>query len=328
MSLSAARYPRHVCSRAIWLGALLFLFLAVGCARPTAAPVEQRPFSMVVLPDTQYYSQKWPDLFFAQTNWIKQNREKENIVFVMHLGDLVQNHSRQPSEWKVADEAMAVLDGVVPYGIAIGNHDYDSKEGLKKALATTYLRHFDPEKRFKGQPGYGGASPNRLNSCHLVSAGGVDFAILFLEMNPSDDALEWAKGVLARHRDRWAIVVMHSYLLGLDGIGRDSRHREGGNSGEMVWDKFVCSQPRVFMVVCGHVGRADEYHQISRNDAGAQVLEMLCDYQGREKGGNGWLRIMRFVPAKREIQMRTYTPVLDRFETDANSEFVVPWEMN
>ncbi len=172
MSLPAARYHRHVCSRAIWLGALLFLLLAIGCARPTARPVEQRPFSMVVLPDTQYYSQKWPDPFFAQTNWIKQNREKENIVFVMHVGDLVQNHSRQPSEWKVADEAMAVLDGVVPYGIAIGNHDYDGKEGLH---ATTYLRHFDPEKRFKGQPGYGGASPNRLNSCHLVSAGGVDF---------------------------------------------------------------------------------------------------------------------------------------------------------
>ena len=69
-------------------------------------------------------------------------------------------------------------------------------------------------------------------------------------------------------------------------------------------------------------------HLISRNDAGGQLLEMLCDYQRRENGGNGWLRIIRFVPSAREMQMRTYSPSLDQFETDANSEFVVPWEMN
>jgi hypothetical protein len=317
---------RHSYTRYVRLGVLLFLLSALGCGKPTARSCQQRPFSMVMLPDTQNYSEKRPDLFFAQTNWIKQNRDKENIVFVMHVGDLVQNHGRRPSEWKVADEAMAVLDGVVPYGVAIGNHDYDSPEGLEKGLAAMYLRHFDPERRFKDQPGYGGSSPNRLNSYHLVSAGGIGFAILFLEMNPPDDALEWARGVLARLPDRLVIVVLHSYLMGVDGVGRDSRHRRDGNSGEMIWDKLICCHPQVFMVVCGHVGRADEYHQISSNDAGAAVLEMLCDYQRRENGGDGWLRLIRFVPTSREIQMRTYSPALDRFETDANSEFVVPWE--
>jgi hypothetical protein len=321
---------RHSCTQYIRLGALLFLLLAGGCGRPAAAPTQQQPFSMVLLPDTQYYSQRWPDLFFAQTNWIKKNRDKENIVFVMHLGDLVQNRSFRPSEWKVADKAMAVLDGVVPYGVAIGNHDYDSQEalhsGLQEGIATMYLQHFDPEKRFKDQPGYGGASSNRLNSYHLLSAGGIDLLILFLEHHPSDEALEWARGVLAQFPDRWVIVALHSYLLGLDGIGRDHRRREVGNSGEMVWDKFIRSQPRVFMVVCGHVGRADEYHQISYNDAGGQVLEMLVCYQRRRRGGDGWLRIIRFVPSRREMQMRTFSPVLDQFETDANSEFVVPWE--
>jgi hypothetical protein len=283
---------------------------------------------MVVLPDTQYYSQQRPELFFAQTNWIRQNRDKENIVFVMHVGDLVQSHSRRPSEWKVADEAMAVLDGAVPYGIAIGNHDYDSKEALNMGVATTYLQYFNPEIRFKDQPGYGGSSPNRLNSYHLLSAGGIDFAILFLEMNPPDEALEWARGVLARLPNRSVIVVMHSYLLGIDGIGRDNRHRQGGNSGEMIWDKLIRSQPRIMMVVCGHVGRAEEYHQISHNDAGKPVLEMLTDYQRRPNGGDGWLRLIRFVPSRREIQMRTYSPALDQFETDSSSEFVIPWEAN
>lgn len=315
-------------ARCLRPAAWLVLLGTIGCGRPAVQPCELQPFSMAVLPDTQHYSQKHPDSFFAQTNWIKQNREKENIVFVMHVGDIVHNHGRKPSEWKVADEAMAVLDGVVPYGVAIGNHDYDSHQGIQESLATMYLRYFDPEKRFKDRPGYGGCSPNRLNSYHLASAGDIDFLILFLEMTPPDDALEWARDVLARHPDRSVIAVMHSYLLGLEGISRDNRdiYRKGGNTGEMMWDRFIRSQPRVFMVICGHVGKTVEFHQISRNDAGTPVLEMLVDYQKRENGGDGWLRLVRFVPAKREIQMRTYSPVLDQFETDADSQFVVPWE--
>ncbi len=310
---------------------VLLIFLpSTGCLKPAVKPELRRPFSMVVLPDTQVYSQKRPDLFFAQTNWIKENRDKENIVFVMHVGDLVQNRNKRPSEWKVADEAMAVLDGVVPYGVAIGNHDYDDKDGARNGIATMYLQYFDPEKRFKSQPGYGGASPNRLNSYFLLTAEGVDFLLLFLEMNPPDDSLEWAKGIIAQFPNRSIIVTLHDYLLGIDGIARDNRqdYRQGGNTGEMVWEKLIRSQPRAIMVICGHVGKADEFHQVVRNDAGAQVLEMLVDYQRRANSGDGWLRIIRFVPAKREIQIRTYSPSLDRFETDANSEFVVPWQLN
>jgi hypothetical protein len=81
------------------------------------------------------------------------------------------------------------------------------------------------------------------------------------------------------------------------------------------------------MVLCGHEGRTDEYQQVSTNDAGNKVLEMLADYQRRHDGGDGFLRLIRLVPASREIQVRTYSPALDRFETDANSRFVVPWEL-
>lgn len=308
----------------------LILLITIGCGKPTAPTVQQKPFTMVLLPDTQLYSQKHPQTFFAQTNWIKENREQENIVFVIHLGDLVQNFSHRPNEWKVADEAMAVLDGVVPYGVAIGNHDYDSKEALQKGIANKYLQHFDPEKRFKNQPEYGGASPNRLNSYHLLSAGGVDFLILCLEMSPPDNALDWARGVLAQHPDRQVILALHSHLYGVDGVIRDNRtkFRADTNTGEMVWEKFIRSQPRIFLVVCGHVGQTEELHQIAHNDAGAPVLEMLVDYQRRVKGGNGWLRLIRFDPARREMQMRTYSPTLDQYETDANSEFVVPWTLN
>lgn len=318
--LSRGRYVR--------LGALLILLSGIACTKAAAKPGSRRPFSIVMLPDTQIYSEKRPDLFFAQTNWIKRNRDRENIVFVTHVGDLVQNHGHKPSEWKVADEAMAVLDGVVPYGIAIGNHDYDSDEGARTGVAAMYLRHFDPDRRFKGRPWYGGASPNRLNSYQLFSGGGFDFLILHLELDAPDDALDWARGILNRHPTRPAIVTTHSYLRGDAGVGRQTNRecRRNGNSGEEIWQKLIRRTPQIFMVLCGHIASVQEYHQVSRNDAGANVLEMLADYQSRDNGGDGWLRLIGFVPADREIQIRSYSPVLDRFETDANSQFTIPWD--
>ncbi len=287
----------------------------------------RRPCTIVMLPDTQRYSQKHPALFHAQTEWVRTNRNRANIVFVTHVGDIVQDRSRVPAQWEVASNAMARLDGVVPWGVAIGNHDYD-KVAIKESTATVWLEYFGPQ-RFAGRPWYGGASPNGLNSYQLFSGAGTDFLILHLEVNAPDDALEWARSVLRQHPRRAAIVSLHVYLRGRDGVGRNPKcdYRRPGNSGEQIWEKFICQEPQVFLVLCGHESRTDDYHQISTNAAGNPVLEMLADYQSRSNGGDGWLRLIQFQPAGRQIQVRTYSPVLDQFETDADSEFSVPWVM-
>ena len=243
------------------------------------------------------------------------------------MGDIINDRSKIMSQWTVASSAMARLDGVVPWGVAIGNHDYDSDQ-LKQGVATTWLRYFGPQ-RFKGCKWYGGASPNGLNSCQFFSGGGIDFLILHLEVEVPDAAIGWAQQVLRQHPDRAAIVATHAYLKGREGVGRNPKHdmRSGGNSGEAIWKKFIQANPQIFMVLCGHEGRTDEYHQVSTNRVGNRVVEILADYQKRANGGDGFLRLIRFVPASREIQIRTYSPALDKFETDANSQFVVPWEM-
>jgi hypothetical protein len=48
-----------------------------------------------VLPDTQYYSQKYPEIFTQQTQWIVDNAKTQNIVFVSQEGDLVDNYSSE-----------------------------------------------------------------------------------------------------------------------------------------------------------------------------------------------------------------------------------------
>lgn len=294
------------------IGVLLIILSGLGCTRPAGRTDSQDPFSIVMLPDTQNYIQNWPESFMAQTDWIRRNRDRERIAFVTHIGDIVNNPS-DPDEWVVADSCMSQLDGVVPWGVCLGNHDCVD-HGTRDARL--FLQHFGPD-RFRKHPWYGGVSDNGLNSYQLFSAGGIDFVVLHLEMDVPDPAIAWARQVLARHSSRAAIVSTHYYLHGLDGIGR-------GRSGENAWNGLIRGNPQIFMVLCGHITDAVEYHQVSVNDAGRQVLEMLANYQKRDHGGDGWLRLIRIVPASREIHIRTYSPVLDKWETDADSQFVVP----
>ena len=88
--------------------------------------------------------------------------------------------------------------------------------------------------------------------------------------------------------------------------------KDVGNSGEAIWNKLIKKNARIFMVLCGHWANAGgEWHQVSANKAGQPVVEILADYQTRENGGNGWLRLITFVPQSNQIQFRTYSPSLD-----------------
>ena len=324
MARSLRPSPRRV---AFHSTVVLALLLCCGCQQFSRKQGRREAFTIVMLPDTQIYSKSHPELFHAQTNWIKSQAASENIVFVTQVGDIVNERNKSPAQWAVASAAMATLDHVVPYGVAIGNHDYDGEEE-DKTRATCFLENFGPQ-RYAGRPWYGGASPNGLNSFQLISAGGLDLVFLHLEADVPDTAIAWAEGVLREHPTRAAIVSTHIYLRGREGVTRNKKYgyNKAGNSAEEVWDKLIRRNAQIFMVLCGHEGRTDEYYQVERNDAGHAVLEMLADYQKRPRGGEGYLRLIRIDPTDLKIQVRTYSPALDRFETDANSQFTVALDL-
>ena len=55
-------------------------------------------FTLIALPDTQNESQYYPEFFTSQTQWIVNNETLENIIFVTHLGDLVNTADNEP-QW-------------------------------------------------------------------------------------------------------------------------------------------------------------------------------------------------------------------------------------
>ena len=295
-----------------------FIF-AVACSQ-----VKQEPFAIVMLPDTQFYSEKLPQYFHDQTQWIAEQAKSLNIVFVTHVGDIVQRGDQVLEEWEVAKEAMSRLDGVVPWGVAIGNHDYD-RDGRHRN-GEMFKRYFGA-KRFQGKTWYGGTSSDGLSSFQKFTGAGREFLIFHLEADIPDDTIAWVKSVLMEHPGIPTILSTHIYLNDRT-QSRDVEpywQKKVGNSAEQVWQKLIRKTPQIFMVLCGHWAHAGggEWFQISKNDAGQEVFEMLADYQARENGGNGWLRYLEFEPSANEIRAETYSPSLGRFEADENSGFVI-----
>ena len=58
----------------------------------TTSPGED--FTIIALPDTQNEAEYFPAVFTSQTQWIADNKTLENIVFVTHLGDIVNTADR------------------------------------------------------------------------------------------------------------------------------------------------------------------------------------------------------------------------------------------
>lgn len=290
--------------------------LALQVERVGAAPTAD-PFTVAVLPDTQFYSQLYPATFDAQTNWIAGRVGPDNVKFVTHVGDIVETGSSL-TEWNRADSSMDKLDGVVPYSAALGNHDYDQFNN--HASATKYVQYFGAS-RYAGQSWYGGSSQNQRNHYQIFSGGGYQFLHITVEWESPDAGLAWAQSVINAHPGLPVMFTTHSYLKP-DGTRSTSRSQAGANSGEDIWNELVRVNPRIFMVINGHF--TGERHRVVTNDAGLPVIEMLVDFQGRTEGGQGFLRMMKFVPAENRVDFTTYSPTKGIYETDANSQFSIP----
>jgi hypothetical protein len=201
---------------------LLVLFLACNAVRAA------EPFTLVVLPDTQNYtdSDANNNLYAkGQMRWIRDNVSSQNIKFVMHVGDL-QNPGNpyfartddiyQPDfsrptgfvsnerRWERADEAMDILDdNDIPYSIVPGNHDYLRNSGqFERTEPIYYLKYFGPQ-RYAGKPTFGGSSPADpvlpyagMNTFHKFNAGGYTFLNVALQFDPNDHDLRWAQKII------------------------------------------------------------------------------------------------------------------------------------
>ncbi|KAA3646432.1 MAG: hypothetical protein DWQ07_09465 [Chloroflexi bacterium] len=277
------------------------------------------PFAIIVLPDTQYYSQKYPDIYLSQTQWIVDHHEKLNVAFVSHVGDIVQHDDQFEEQWVLADQAMGMLDGVVPYGVLPGNHDMQLD-----GTAILYNEYF-PAARFEEYEWWGGSISGNKNNYQLFSAGMEEFLILHMQYCPTDEAVAWAQGVLEEHPDRRGIVTTHAYIETKGyRLPNCKKNSDGKNNAINLWQKMVAPYDNVELVLSGHIPGVGQRTDTVRNRT---IYQLMADYQGMEEGGSGYLRIMRFYPLEDLIRIETYSPYLDAYMRDAENEFELRYEL-
>lgn len=320
----------------------LLLSLQVAAQKQYTAPALSNPnsWSLILLPDPQSYVKfgRNQPLLELMTAWIQENIEPLNIQMVLCTGDLVEQNEminpdgingNQPSktQWESVSRAFSRLDGRVPYITAAGNHDYGYSNISRRH--TNFNQYFPVDKNFRNQKlvrevmTNGQGTPTLENAVfEFTSPHGKKFLFLSLEFAPRDTVLAWAGMVLRqeKYKDHQVVVLTHSYLNAKnEHIVRENYPIREGNYGAAMWQKLVQPSGNIRLVVSGHIAAPDDPKahigfRTDTNAAGKKVQQMAFNAQAlgggwHGNGGDGWLRILEFLPDGRTVKVRTFSPL-------------------
>lgn len=317
-------------------------------AEPPAAAA--RAWSIAVIPDTQYYVRSDQDapLFTEITQWLVDHREELNLQLVLHVGDIVDRN--ETKQWDYAKISMQVLDGKLPYVLAVGNHDLGRNSSDRSTMLNDYFSLSDNPLNAAI---FGAFEPGRLeNAWYRFDYGNRDYVIFSLEFGPRDAVVAWANTVASAHRDASFILVTHEFidqesmLFSEDGMARrttpaskNSPYSYGISKeasvhcGQELWDAFVGRYSNFELVFNGHykafekTGPAqddvkelwDDLAASYRFDTyadGRVVHQMLFNAQWAPRGGEGWIRLLEFQPDGKTVHVKTLSPYLMRTAED------------
>lgn len=297
-------------------------------------------WTVIMLPDPQTYMKfdyNQP-IFDLMLSWIVKNIEPLNIKFVMCTGDLVeQNNMLNPNttaenqssidQWEASARAFGQLDSKLPYILATGNHDFGFRSA--ETRQTNFDRYFPVNKNWQNQKHLRDVGtdfeglPTLMNSSfEFVSPQGKKYLALVLEFAPRDETLEWAGKLIAqdKYKDHTVILLTHSYLDSANKrIEKEAYKLPNPNWGEGVWQKLVQPSKNIQMVLSGHIGKANDARghvgfRVDENAAGKKVNQMVFNAQAMGggwsgNGGDGWLRIIEFMPDGKTVNVKTFSPL-------------------
>ncbi|MCT4586910.1 MAG: metallophosphoesterase [Carboxylicivirga sp.] len=323
---------------------LLAILVSIGAIAQSGHPKleNDQSWSMIVIPDPQSYSKYELNqpVFELMTRWIKKNKEKLNIELVLCEGDLVEQNNifeadgrggdqNSEEQWSAVREAFATLDDVVPCIVCTGNHDYGrvAAENRYSQLNAYFTPANMPKTKriLKGMlPNYAGEKTLENAWYEYVSPHGVNFLIVSLEFNPRAKVVKQMKEVVAReeYKDHKVMILTHSYMRAMTDnnalIVKEGYKVKDVTHGKALWKKLIAPSENIEMVLCGHIAGTNNVKQNigyrkEKNAAGNEVHQMLFNAQTdgggwQGNGGDGWLRILEFLPDGKTVVIKTFSP--------------------
>jgi len=287
--------------------ALLVLQQAVGSR-------ECGQLRFVVIPDTQHAVELENGQLESQIDWLLM----EQPTFVAQVGDIVQlgDNVRQ---WQYASQHFGRLDGIVPYGLAVGNHDQDPVEDPSPGSTDRYLEYFGPD-RFAGRPEYVSFFDGGDSHASIVADG--QLLLVFIEFGAAgtSDVLTWAHALIASHPEAVVAVVSH-HITNPEGTSLSI-------DGQAIFAALGDLDNLAF-VFGGHVHTGQLIPPFAgciehrRKIGNLWIIVHNCQSDGA--GGSGWLRDYRLDTVARTLTAETYSPWLDQSDTDSESEFTIEY---
>jgi hypothetical protein len=321
---------------------------AAAQATPAARPIPRTPldapagtWTLAVFPDSQSLTRLHPEVFIRQAEWVAAHRKSHDIRFVAHLGDITDNNL--PFQWENAKKAMDVLKrGGVPFSLLPGNHDLGDN-GRCADRGTLMNDFFKPADYANSAKVIYFAEGKMENSCHSFPTPQGDFLLIALEFAPRDEVIEWAGRQAAAHPKHTIIVTTHAYLFSddtrYDFAAKGEKqiwnpHLYGVaklapvNDGQAIWDKLISRHANIRFALNGHVLNDGAARLASEGGGGKMVHQILSNYQhgvkpDRPFHGGGFFRLMQFLPDRRTVRVKTYSPWLDEWLTDAQQQFEI-----
>lgn len=312
--------------------------------------------TFVLIPDTQNFTQNQGAEGLAKiSNWILNNKDTENIVGVIGLGDIV-NIDKELGQWQAAqqgllgypdDKGVTVTEGLpgnVPFLFIQGNHDIGKAttdaEGNTVYRNTTNLNTYFPFEDLKDNfDGY--FEEGKVDNIYILTEDdkGNKYMLLGLEFHPRNEVLDWANEVVAAHPDYNVIVSTHGYQsynyttdeqVYISSTSDDYLNilGENNNPGNQIWEKFVKNHKNIIMVACGHVYHEDIFVTTKQGVNGNTVIEMIANGQTTDvqMRMSGSVVILRVSEDGTKANVQYYSPVSGQYLKDLN-QFNMDWHL-
>ncbi len=288
--------------------------------------IPENGYTFAVLPDTQIANQREAvtgdsTAFSGMYDWIVENKDAQNIKFVMGVGDIT-NHDK-PAEYALAKKNFDKLtDAGIPWSVVGGNHDFEGESvGPNK---TPNMNAGFPSSELAKLPSFGGfMKPYKMdNSFYYVTVNDTKYLILNLSCEPSNAVIEWANQVCFKNKDCKIIVVTHEYLT--NDAEFIVKGYTGRNQGIDVWNKLVSQHENIIMAIGGHVSVADVQYNEAFGVNGNKVINILVDGQALDWKNPSYnmLLLLRFSADGSNVTFDYYSPTRDCF-LDSNNHFTL-----
>lgn len=285
------------------------------------------PYTIAIIPDTQLYTQDFPEVFMRETEWLAEHAEELNLGMVLHVGDITQSNT--PDQWQHAVNAIRLLDGVAPYVLIVGSgHDFSNPR-----YSSLFNKFFTIDNAKKNSNLAGVFKEGHLEDSYaLFTLGGDKYLVIAFSSGPSDEAVAWANELATRYPDHKVIVLSHMIMAKQGTFMNDTdlsqwppsayafskAPGESVNTGQELWDKLLSQHPNMFMSVSGHVPVSAVARRLDKGVYGNTVYSLLADYQHLSHGGDGWIVLMTFNPDD-TVDVRTYSTYLNTYKQDYDS---------